>query len=241
MTQDIRKSGFPALAYHKCDITPVSLSLVFLYSELRAQTTLCLQSSMSLEGFDHEQRVILQYDADNIIPGTVSLGPATIPLPQNRLDALARAGNPQIRTLSLILKSACPVWCMPLSGSLVARSGYEKDFGHLANLAKATEINVLFDYNWLHREVHSSLQRLVEHTDELRGFPVHQRYRQQRYRKVDWNIFDTKGADAFADVDATTEDEEPPPVYAEASSKRPRHGKHPVPNDLMICQLTSSP
>ena len=208
MTRDTRKSGIAVLAYPQSGAaSPVSLSLVFKCNESRAQATLCLQSS----------HAILQYDADNILPGTVSLGPAAIPLPQARLDALARDGNPQIRTLSLKLKKTCPVWAP--SGPLTPCPG-------LANLARATAVHVVFDYNWLHRGQHASFTRLVERPEELSGFPVGRRYREQRYMQVDWRVFSI-----------TNEDAELPPVYAE-SSKRARHissSPTPSPPSKRVC------
>ncbi|KAJ8117614.1 hypothetical protein OPT61_g1228 [Boeremia exigua] len=228
MNYNVYKGGIPALAYpHHDSTSPVSLSFIIKCNDRRAQMTLCLQSSLPFEGFDDEQTVILQYDAGNLVPGAISLGPATIPLPQARLDALARAGNAQIRTLSIKLKRACPVWCHP-SVSLKPRSSCDARFTQLSSLAQATQINVVFDYNWLHRGLHAAFLRLVEHPDELGNFPVGQRYREQRLRQVDWTVFSTACADVGADAAAEIEEGELPPVYAEASSKRPRQGEYLV-------------
>ncbi|KAH6644877.1 hypothetical protein C7974DRAFT_29445 [Boeremia exigua] len=234
MTYDVRKGGIPALAYPRTDpALPVSLSLIIKCHDHRAQVTLCLQSAVPVQGSD--QTVILQYDADNIVPGAISVGPAAIPLPQDRLDALARAGNPQMRTLSLKLKKTCPVWLQ--STPLTPRPGSEAPFHQLAKLARATEVEILFDNNWLHRGVTAGFQRLVGHPEELTGFPVDQHYRQQQYKLVDWrafNIADTR------DVTATVEGELPP-AYAEGSNKRPRHVATPTPSSPPPKRVLLSP
>lgn len=221
MTLDIRKSGIPVLAYPDCDAAPLSLSLMFRFNEVRATASLLLQSSLFVDGHDDKQTFVLQYDADNLKPGKSSLGPATIPLPQHRLNEVSREGNPQIRTLSLTLKKECPVWCSPLTTLATPKPDHEAAFHQLANLAKATRLHILFDYNWLHRDHHVIFQRLVDHPEQLAGFPVWRHYSKQ-YRREDWSIFNTDNDNA------TTEDEAPvgegPPVYAE-SSKRPRHGQ----------------
>lgn len=221
MTYDVRNSGIPALAYPHDALSSVSLSLFIKCNDRRAQMTLCLQTSLALQGFEGEQTVILQYDADQVVPGTISLGPATIPLPQQRLDALARAGNPQMRTLSLKLRNACPVWCLPTSVPLTPRPGCGSSFYPVAALAQSTYVDILFDYNWLHRSLQTSLQRLIKHPEELSGFPVSQRYREQRLQQANWRVFSTEAIQDDLGV-ATTVEGEFPPDYAEASSKRHR-------------------
>ncbi len=241
MTYSVCKGGIPALVYPHYDATsPVSLSFIIKCNHRRAQITLCLQASLPLQGLDDEQRVVMQYDAENIVPGAISLGPATIPLPQERLNALARAGNAQIRTLSVKLKSPCPVWHQS-SAPLKPRPGCETQFEHLASLARTTQIEIVFDYNWLHRDLHATFQRLIEHPDELAGFPVGQRYREQRLNLGDWTVFSYEAADACADTVAAHIAGELPPVYVEASNKRSRQGEHIVLDvecrSLIVCSF----
>ena len=225
MAQTVGKRGFSVLAYPSSDAASlVSLSLIFKYHEDRAQATLSLlHSSVFLQGFDDAQTFILQYDADDIIPGTIPLKPAAIALPQTRFAEIARSRSPQIRTLFLRLKSCCQIW-YPFTGSIAPKPGFEAPFIQLANLAKATELCILFDYGWLRPESHSIFQRLVEHPEQLSGFPV-DRYYKGRFRRGDASIFNLlEDVDAAVETAATTDDEEPPP-YVEASSKRPRHGE----------------
>jgi hypothetical protein len=224
MTHDMRKSGIPVLAYPPCDAaSPVPLFLVFKFNESRATATLLLRSSLFIDNFDDAQTFILQYDANNLKPGAISLGPATIPLPQERLAGVSREGNPQIRTLSLTLMKVCPVWCQPSFGILKPKPDHEVAFNQFANLAKATQLHILFDYNWLHRDHHAIFHRLIDRPEQLTGFPVWRHYSKQ-YRRGDCSVFNTEGAE-HADTDATTEDERtPPPVYAEGS-EQPKHGE----------------
>ena len=226
MTHDVRKSGIPVLAYLECDAaSPVSLSLILRFNEVRATASILLQSSFFVDGYDDKQVFVLQYDADNLKPGKSALGPATILLPQHRLDEVAREGNPQIRTLSMTLKDVCCVWCQPSLEILKSKpgSGHEVVFHRFANLAKATRLHILLDYNWLHRDHHAILHRLITRPEQLTGFPVWRHYSKQ-YRRGDWSIFDAKDSE-HVDTDTTTEDEKaPPPAYSEGS-KRPRHGE----------------
>jgi hypothetical protein len=220
MTQSSLNTGFHVLAYPNGDSTcPIPLSLVFRHNNRRAQATLCLLSSLFIHACEEAQIFILQYDADNMVPGAISLGPATIPLPQERLNVIAR-GNPQIRTLSLTLKKPCPVWCPPSCRQTtpLPRPSCAASFAQLATLAQARELHVVFDYKQLHSAQHEGLQRLVEHADRLSGYPVAQYYRERRYACLDWRVFDVRGGEdgSCGDDEGTTEDEEmvPPPAYA---------------------------
>jgi hypothetical protein len=211
--------GFPVLAYPSCDnATPVSLFLVLACNESCAQFTLCLLSSLHQGSENHN--IILQYDASNMVPGAVSLGPATIPLPQLRLETLARGGNPQIRTLSLRLQKLCPVWCPP--SFVPAKEALDQ---HMIQLVKTTELEIVFDYNWLHRQHHALFHRLIEQPETLSGFPVDQRYRRLRYEQIDWAKLSVGTAYAQKSVYLGAEDGDLPPDYAEASGKRARRGK----------------
>ncbi|UPX16755.1 uncharacterized protein EKO05_0007141 [Ascochyta rabiei] len=221
MTHDLRRSGIPVLVYPASHASPVSSSLIFRFNEGRATASLLLQSLLFIHGYDAKHVFIMQYDADNLKPGKNSLGPATIPLPQWRLDQVSRQGNPQIRTLSLTLKKMCPVWTPSSLGPVRPKLDHEAAFTLLANLAKATKLHILFDYNWLHRDHHNIFQTLVDHPEQLIGFPVSRHYSKQ-YRREDWSVFNAENAGD----DATTEDEAPveeaPPMYTEGN-KRPRH------------------
>lgn len=218
--------GFPVLAYPSCDnATPVSLFLVFACNESCAQLTLCLLSSLHQGNENHN--IVLQYDASNMVPGAVSFGPATIPLPQLRLETLARGGNPQIRTLSLRLQKLCPVWCPP--SFVPAKEALDQ---HMIQLVKTTELEIVFDYNWLHRQHHALFHQLIEQPETLSGFPVDRRYRRLRYEQIDWAKLSEGTSHAQESVYPGVEDGDLPPDYAEASGKRARRGKRSLPKNL---------
>lgn len=224
MTRDIRKSGIPALAYPPSNASsPVLLSLMFRFNESAATASILLQSSLVVAGYNDAQTFVLQYDADNMKPGQISVCPATIPLPQSRLDQVARDGSPRMQTLSLTLKRAAGLWCSHSdSTGLQPRPGHEAAFTQLAQLVKATRLHVLFDFNWLHRDHHAAFQRLVDHPNELTGFPVWRHYN-KHFRRETWTIF-AEEAGIHVGSEHLAQVEEHPPAYAE-SSKRPRHGE----------------
>lgn len=203
------------LVYSSSDVTsPWLCSLVFKHSKTRSQATISLQASILIHGFDDEQVFILQYDADNLVPGTISLEPATIPLPQARLNEIARHGRPQIRTLSLTVKESCPLWSPPLPGPIEPKPGLERPFYQLKNIVCAIQIHILFDYNWLHRNNHAPFQHLVDHPEQLTGFPVGEYYAK---------ILQRANRSIFGTLERAVE--EAPPSYSDAFRKRPRHGE----------------
>ncbi|KAJ4332796.1 hypothetical protein N0V95_009571 [Ascochyta clinopodiicola] len=235
MTRPVQ--GISVLAYSDSDAaSPLSSYLLFKTKTLkqeksRAQATLCLQSSLYIDGCDDEQVFVLQYDATNIAPGQAQIGPATIPLPQARLDHVSREGNPQIRTLSLTLKRACPVWCRRSCAPRKPRPGEETTFHQLGKLAQATKLHVLFDLNQLHSDRYSMLKRLIEHPESFEDFPVGQHYRERSLECVDWSVLDAKTADADANAndDTETEDEAWLPVYAKNYEPRDPATPSPAP------------
>jgi hypothetical protein len=223
MTRNSGKHGFPVMAYPTTGTSsPMPLSLMIKYNKSNAQATLSLKSFIFLQGFDDAQTFMLQYDANNFVQGTISLGPATIDLPPARLDQIARSRSPQIRTLSLSLKACCPIWCPPTK-SIAPKQGYDDVFQQLAALAEATKLCIVLDYQYLGDEHVALIQRLIELPDQLSGVPI--RYRADQFRLTDASVFKAyEPVHAEVETDATTEDEQPPP-YAEASSKRPRHSE----------------
>ncbi|KAF1939364.1 hypothetical protein EJ02DRAFT_258475 [Clathrospora elynae] len=145
MTRNSGKNGVPVMAYPTTSTSsPISSSLIFKHNKHNAQATLSLQSSIFLQGFDDAQAFMLQYDADNFVPGTISLSPAAIDLPPTRLVQIARSGSPQIRTLFLGLKARCPIWCPPCK-SIAPKQGYDAPFHQLAALAEAIKLCIVFE------------------------------------------------------------------------------------------------
>jgi len=208
----VRKGGIPALVYSTNNAASLlSCSLAIRLSEACMQATISLQLTVPLAGFDLEQRFTLFYDADNWVPGATALGPATLALPQARINEISRPGNPKLRTLSLVVKKPCPILCPPPE-SIVPKQGLESRFRELVDLAKAIEVYVLFDYNWVHRDNYAILNRLISHSEAFTGF--HSGQHAQAWLP-NWTI--------FSPAEETTS--EAPPSYTEASNKRSRQGE----------------
>jgi hypothetical protein len=208
----VRKSGIPVLASPASDAAPQwPCSLAVKYLETRMQATISLQCSLPIHGSDDEQTFTLLYNADNLVPGNTSLKPPPTCLPQDRLHDIARQGNANLKILSLTLKTPCSVWCPPSSGPIAPKDGFGTAFGQFVELARTTEVHILFDWNWLHKDHHARFDRLVRHPEHLTGIPVDQASA-KRYRLADWSVFSP--ADDVAS--------EAPPPYTAASKKRPR-------------------
>ncbi|KAG9189918.1 hypothetical protein G6011_06786 [Alternaria panax] len=214
----VSKKGIPVLASVRGDgaVQPCCV-LVAKYCDEPLQISFFLKYTCFIDGFGDEQSFTLIYDADNLIHGATSLQSATTPLPHHQLTSIARAGNPQMRVLTLTLAKPCRIRCPPTPGigTLTPKNGHEAAFHQLVKLAKATEINVLLDYNWIHADNREPLNRFFREPNAFAGFPDGN----DGYTYVDWAVFDT-----------TEEQDAPPPSYAnavdtDASRKRSRHGK----------------
>ncbi|KAJ4300814.1 hypothetical protein N0V90_002902 [Kalmusia sp. IMI 367209] len=211
----VRKGGIPALAYSTPNAaSPLSCLLAVVHSEAYTQATISLRFSIHIVGFDDEQSFTLLYDANNLIPGSGSLGPAIVQS-QAHHDEIARQGIPDVKTLSLALKRTCPIHCPPSASSIAPRHGSHPSFRQLADLARATEVHILFDYSWLHRKHHARFQRIIEHPERFTGI-WEGHYDAKSYRKADWTIFSPV-------EDAVFED---PPSYADVAKKRHRRARN---------------
>jgi hypothetical protein len=241
----VRKNGIPVLAYPASDdATPWTCSLVVKHSEDPMQTTLTLQSSLHIHGFDDKQTFTLRYDADNLVPGKTSLGLAAIPLPQDRLEPIMRQGSAQLKTLSLSLKAPCPIWYSHSVESISPKPGFEASFHQLLKLARATEIRILFDFNWLRKDNHTRFQRLISHSATLTGLPVDGNFT-RRFRQADWTVFSPveqpvfgENGDVLSIGELAVEQAgaEALPSYNEVSGKRCRPGE-----SLSTCRSSLQP
>lgn len=212
----VRKSGIPVLASPASDAaSQLSCCLAVKYLDARMQATISLQSSFPINGFEDEQTFTLLYNADNLEPGNTLLKPPPTCLPpQDRLNEIARQGNVHLKTLCLALKAPCPVWCPPCSGPIAPKDGSSAPFRQFLDLARSTQVHILFDWNWLHKDHHGRFDRLIRHPEQLTGIPVDQSSI-KRYRLADWSVFSI-----VDDVES-----EAPPSYTAASKKRPRPGE----------------
>jgi hypothetical protein len=211
----VSKKGVPVLASAKVDGAAQSRCvLVAKYCENPLQISFYLQYTTFIDGFDDEQTFTLIYDADNLVHDATSLKTATVPLPHDQLTSIARAGNPQTRILSLTLAKPCTIRCPLSPATLASKGGFEAPFHRLVQLAKATEVDVLLDYNWVHADNREPLERFFKQPSIFTGFPSGN----DGYRYAEWIVFGT-----------IEEESGPPPSYASAvntnaSQKRSRHG-----------------
>lgn len=211
----VRKSGIPVLASLASDgASQWPCCLAVKYLEARMQATISLQYSLPIQGFDDKQTFTLLYNADNLVPDNTSVQYSPTSLPQNRLHEIARQGNAQLRMLCLTLKAPCPVWCPISSGPTMPKDGFSDAFAQFVKLASATQIHVLFDWNWLHKDHYTRFEHLIRHPEQFTGIPVDPSSA-RHFRLADWSV--------LGPVDDVTS--EAPPPYIEASKKRPRQGK----------------
>ncbi|KAF5847796.1 hypothetical protein GGP41_009044 [Bipolaris sorokiniana] len=207
----VRKSGIPVLASLASDgASQWPCCLAVKYLEARMQATISLQYSLPIQGFDDKQTFTLLYNADNLVPGNTLVQPPPTSLPQDRLHDIARQGNAHLRMLSLTLKTPCPVWCPPSLGPM-PKDGFGAAFAQFVKLASATQIYILFDWNWIHKDHCARFDHLIRHPEQLTGIPVDPSSA-RHFRLADWSV--------LGPIDDVAS--EAPPPYIEASKKRPR-------------------
>jgi hypothetical protein len=219
----ITKPGFSVLAYVSLQVpSSVSLSLKFRYNDEGTQATLCLLQSSIIQrdSEDGDTFVILQYDPENLVPGSISLKPMAY---HPGLSTITRSPKPQIHMLSLKLKRCCPVW-LPLTGLIASKPGYEDQFQHFETLARATDLHIVFDYAWLPTPCLATFHRLVDHPDQLSAYSVDRYYTQHCRREDAYTGSHFAPTDAILGRNNTTEDEEQPPPYSKPGSSK-RHGE----------------
>ncbi|KAJ6284674.1 hypothetical protein J3E71DRAFT_339037 [Bipolaris maydis] len=115
-------------------------------------------------------------------------------------------------------------------------SGLHTGFHKLLKLARATEVRILFDINWLEKSNLARLQSAIEGSRQLAGVPAIPEFT-RLYREADWSILNcTKDPepealpsieDAVAGAPppiGETVDDAPPP-YARVSGKRSRNAR----------------
>jgi hypothetical protein len=235
----VRDKGVPAFVNDASVLWPCTLKI--LHSN--AQFVVSLEHTISTHSVDDEQLFTLRYEGDNLVPGKSSLKDIMNSHSNELLHNIARAGQPRFRTLSLMLKARCSVWYPHGFGNEV--SSLHTHFHELLTLARATEVRILFDINWLGKDNLARLQSAVEGSRQLTGVPVIPRFT-HLYQQADWCDLDLiqdakSGACAliedvaseavpsieYAVAKAPFEDElhDAPPPYAHASSKRPRNSE----------------
>jgi hypothetical protein len=219
-----RPAGIAALACiatNNTSLLPCTLQVKYDESNLHA--TFSLQHAIHVHGFADAQSFILIYDADNLIPATTTCKSATRSLARTELAHIARTQISKVQALSLNLNKPCTILCPDVPGSIAPKANHEVPFRQLVDLAKATEITILFDWNWLHPSRLSPFLNIVSQPETFSGFPIDVKNLKGR-RLEDWSVF------------SPTEDyvsNEPPP-YVEASHKRHRQSEYSQPWSALL-------
>lgn len=226
MAHDIfRRGGVPALASLPLnDGTSCLCSLVVRVNEAYRQATITLHFNLSIHGSDTEQRISLVYDADNLVPGEIKLGPAK-ENPLQLAEITRRNDFKSLRVLHVALKQPCTVLCPRSSGNIAPKDSSDARFQKFVDLAKATRLSITFDYAWLHPDKSAQFLSLTN-SSALSGFPRNPAA--PSLREVDWTVFSP----------AELEPAEAPPAYEPAILKRPLQRKylafHHVPRNSLI-------
>lgn len=169
----VRQSGVPALAYPSSDVSSLwPCSLFLLYHEPASlpvlQFTALLKASVPFHGMDGAHPIVLVLDGDNLVPGSSSLDAPNVAIPHSRINTISREGRPAPRMLSLALRGP-PSLRYPRSWGHVAR--LDTPCRELVHLARATEVHIVFDSQWLSR-TSAQLNRAVRSTLKLSTVPV---------------------------------------------------------------------
>ncbi|KAJ4361271.1 hypothetical protein N0V95_002040 [Ascochyta clinopodiicola] len=167
------------------------------------------------------QVFVLQYDADNLLSGTVSLGSGNKLLSRPQLDDLLRDKDNKhfdIKTLALSIERPCPLWCTDAQ-SFSPNPGREPVLCQFVDLAKSTTIHIVFDYKHIRKEHQGRFRAFCKAARGLNGYPVEESLKKQGLRKASWEV--------FGPIDAVGA---PPPYESSSTRKRPRHASPTSPS-----------
>ncbi|KAF2463842.1 uncharacterized protein BDR25DRAFT_362400 [Lindgomyces ingoldianus] len=171
------------------------------YNQVRFCATLSLQH---ICGSTTAQSFILIYNANNLHPTTTTCATANRAVTQTELDCLARNYMPEVQELSLNLKKPCAILCP----NVAPEASQDDSFRQLVDLAKATEITILFDWKWLNQHQKKSILDIVSRPETFSGFRIDEKNLRGR-RLDDWSVFSP------ADDHVSNE----PPPYIKASKR----------------------
>lgn len=206
--------GIPALARAKdsADLTSfVQCAFNIKYKEHAGLANFSLQCKTHVHPFTEPQPFSLIYDANNLLPTTTKCSATQRTLEEPETTYITRNKPAKTQALSLHLKNPCTILYPAIAGSIAPKPSHESAFTQLVALAKAKEIEILFDGNRLHPNQRSSFVTIVSRPEELSGFPIDGN--NLRGRKAgDWTVFSP--TEPLVPTD--------PPSYADASQKRPR-------------------
>lgn len=217
--------GFKALAYPVSNlsdpVSPCQCSLAFRCDDATKEATILLVAEILTP--HATQTFVLQYDADELVSGAVSLSSGNKHLTRPQLDELLRDKDNKrsdIKTLALSVKQPCPLWC-PGSSSFAHRPGFEPSFQDFVDLSKATTIHIVFDYKYLRKQYQGMFRAFSKAAKGLTGYPVRELLVGLGLKQASWDLFgpaDAAGA---------------PPAY-DGPRKRPRQSECSLKNSFYI-------
>lgn len=208
-------------------VSPCLCSLVYRCDNVKLATLLLVLRLPTAHGTT-DSEFVLQYDGDNLMPSDVKLVSGKGRLQQPQLDQLVPLQGKgkkrlDIKTLELSVKQLPPAWCPADVPAVSPKPGCELAFQSLVGLAKATRIDVVFDFNQLHQRHHGSFKAFSKAAKGLFGYPVDAALIARGLRKASWQVF------------APTEVAGAPPAYEDSRArKRPRQGQSPVASPFLI-------
>ena len=162
-----------------------------------------------------------------LVPGKGSLDLDNIVLTPEMISPLERGGGSQVYVLSLVLRTPGAVWHPRTLSAGV--SGIDSLPCELSDLARTTEVCIVFNRNWLGRNL-SQLQSAVEGRKQFAGIPVvlSSNFAQSHQRAL-WSVYEVAESvecqTAAAPPPLEDAQDDAPPVYGEVLSKRSRHSK----------------
>ncbi|KAJ4344359.1 uncharacterized protein N0V89_012099 [Didymosphaeria variabile] len=205
-----RKGGIPALASCVSNTTQASCagSLIVRVNECSKQATIELEFGLPVHGFETDQRITFVYDGNNFASGAIPVkGIHVSPENVEQITQISRSPTEhKPRSMQLTLTEPCVV--LSPSGSISPKQGHELRFQQVATLARATKLDIVFDFLWLHRDKDAQFRYLIANAS-LTGFA----HKNADTVEHDWTIFG---------VDEAVLPEVPPP-YDFTSQKRSRH------------------
>jgi hypothetical protein len=169
----VRNKGVPVIAYPVNDVSVV-LPYFLKILHLDAQFIASLGHFISNYGLDNKPLFNLRYEGDSLLPGKASLQGSYFLISGRSLQKMARHGQSRAQELSLTLKPRCFVWYLRSFGN--GLSSLHTQFRELLTLARAIELRILFDTNWLGKDDLARLQSAVEGSQQLTGVPVIPRF-----------------------------------------------------------------
>ncbi|USP74906.1 hypothetical protein yc1106_02180 [Curvularia clavata] len=185
--------GFKALAYPAPNVldpvSPCQCSLIFRCDDASKQATVLLV--LRIPTTHDIQLFVLQYDADKLLSGTVSLTSGNSYIPRPQLDELLRNKDNKhwdVKTLALSVDDSCPLWC-PDARSFGPKPGCESAFRQFVELTKASTIHIVFDYKHVRKERQGMFKAFSKAARGLVGYPVDGSLAKQGLRRASWEVF----------------------------------------------------